>query len=478
MKSAFIAASLAAAFCIHPVQAAEIDAQGARALQESLSRFFPEDANSKGFLTVEPTGDIYRLIYDFSKIANQTKPNDPAADQSRLTMQAMPIDNGLWRIEGNDSVAFDVTEPGPNGKSSETSYSLNNLAISGIFDPAIGYFQSGELRSGPLRSVWKSGRDEVETSVASARYELTSRQGAASDIVDIHLTGSASRFYQNYITGDDGSVRLRAESVDYISKVDGIVGEKIPAVVNLSLAMFSDSEWTEAEAARLKKVIETAMPSAGSMFEEIQFNQFSANVNSFGEVNIDRLGYDGSVSGSAEAARIDLGLDVDNVSASAALLPPAYAKLLPEKAQVRTQFGANLLQVIDVLASDIISKSTPLTDADMRMLVNAVLKDGRGKLDIPKIIVKSPLYDIEAFGNVEIDTTKSGQYRIAGSILARDIDKLIQYLKASSDPQFNQILLPIMVARGMGKADPDGRLRWDVEFEVGKSLTVNGVKLM
>jgi hypothetical protein len=35
----------------------------------------------------------------------------------------------------------------------------------------------------------------------------------------------------------------------------------------------------------------------------------------------------------------------------------------------------------------------------------------------------------------------------------------------------------MMMAKGMAKTEPDGRLRWDIKFEDGKNFSVNGQPL-
>lgn len=477
MKRTLIAAGLMAASCVYPVAAAEINDKGARSLKESLSYFLPDTVKSAGFLTVKPAGGRYEISYDFAKLLKSIdKKNFKVSGLKPFSIFAAPLDNGQWKLNSDSDMTFTVQGKMPDGKPTNLSYSVTDMVFSGIFDPAISYLRSGEATSGPIRMVSKSGPEEVEASFAGMNYSLASAASATAGGTDFTGKGSFSRFYERVATPQTPPVQIRAESLDFDVGVQGVVAEKIRDLVMFVLELVEDEKPSQAEIAKLKELFRGAMPFFTALSEKITFNQFTV-ASPIGDFGVHKLDYKFTMSEPAEATRIGFGARVENISTPDGIIPPLYAQLVPDMAEMEVGVAdLNFQRFVDTLMEMDFSKPGPLPDEEGERLGKAFLDDGQLTVDFPRVAAKSALYDVEASGKVKGNPEEKDRYTLETSILARDIDKLIQYFQnaAKSDPEFNQVSFAMMMAKGMAKTEPDGRLRWDIKFEDGKNFSVNG----
>ncbi|CDZ25320.1 hypothetical protein [Neorhizobium galegae] len=477
MKRTLIAASVMAASCVYPVAAAEINDKGARALKENLSYFLPDTAKSTGFLTVKPAGERYEISYDFAKLLKSINKKDfTVSGLKPYSVFAAPLDNGQWKFHSDSDMNFTVKGKMPDGKSTNLNYSVTDMVFSGIFDPAISYFRSGEVTSGPIRMVSKSGKEEVEASFASTNYSLASSPSAAAGSTDFTGKGSFSRFYERIAMPETPLVQIRAESLDFDVSVQGVVAEKLRNLVAFVLELVNDEKPSQAEIAKLKDLVRGAMPFFTALSEKITFNQFTV-ASPIGDFGVHKLDYMFTMSEPAAATRIGFGARVENISTPDGIIPPLYAQLVPDMAEMEVGVAdLNFQRFVDTLMEMDFSSPVPAPEAEGERLGKAFLDDGQLTIDFPRVAAKSALYDVEASGKIKGYPEEKERYTLETSILARDVDKLIQYFQAAAknDPELNQVSFAMMMAKGMAKTEPDGRLRWDIKFEDGKNFSVNG----
>lgn len=307
-------------------------------------------------------------------------------------------------------------------------------------------------------------------------YSLASAASAAAGGIDFTGKGSFSRFYERIATPETPAIQVRAESLDFDVGVQGVMAEKIRNLVAFMLELVKDEKPSQAEITRLKDLIRGAMPFFTALSEKFSFNQFTV-ASPIGDFGIHKLDYTFTMSEPAAATRIGFGARIENISTPDGIIPPLYAQLVPDMAEMEVGVAdLNFQRFIDTFMEIDFSKPGQLPDAEGERLGKAFLDNGQLTVDFPRVAAKSALYDVEASGKVKGYPDEKDRYTLETSILARDIDKLIQYFQtaAKSDPEFNQVSFAIMMAKGMAKTEPDGRLRWDVKFEDGKSFSVNG----
>ncbi|MFB9948079.1 hypothetical protein ACFFP0_04420 [Rhizobium puerariae] len=477
MKRALIATGVAAVFSAHAAQAAEVNDQGARALKDSLSHFLPDPARSSGFLTVTPAGDRYEISYDIARLlATIDRQDFTVSGLTPFTLLAAPLPNGQWKLNSDSNMNFSVKGKMPDGRPTNLTYSVTDAVFSGIFDPAISYLRSGEATSGPIRMVSKSGAEEIEASFAGMNYSLTSTDGAIAGATNFQGKGSLAKFYERIAAPQTPPVQIRAESLDFDVGVEGVVTQNIQKLVSLTLELIRNEKPSDAEITELKGLIRDAMPFFTSLSEKIAFNNFIV-ASQAGDFGVDKLDYTLTMTEPSEATRIGFGLGVEEISTPSGLVPEVYARLVPDMAAVEVGIAdLNFTRFVDTVMEMELTKPGPPPEAEGERLGKALLKDGLLTIDFPRVVARSSLYDIEASGEITGNPDEKDRYNLKTSILARDIDRLIQYFQGAAkvDPQFNQASFAVMMAKGMAKTEPDGRLRWDITIEDGKTFSVNG----
>jgi len=460
------------------VYAAEVNEQGAKSLKDSLSYILPEQMKNSGFVVVKPSGDRYEITYDFAKLLSSIdkKGSFTVSGLSPITAFAAPLDNGQWKIDSDNDLNVTAQGTLPDGKPMNMTYSITDMVGSGIFDPAISYLRSLDAKSGPIRMVSKNGPDEIEASFAGTSYSLTSAASATAGAMDFKGNGSFQRFYERVVTPQAPPILIRAGSLDFDASVQGVAPEKIRDLLSLVFEMIKSEKPSQADIGKLKDLIRGAMPFFTSLSEKITFNQFTVAAP-MGEFGLGKLDYTLAMTQPSDKTRIGIGARIEDISTPSGLVPRIYAPLIPQVADI--DVGVTDLNfsrfVSELLALDL-SRPGPLPDAEGEKLGRSLLNDGQITIDFPKISAKSDLYDIEASGKVRGSPDQKDRYTLETTVYARDIDKLIQYFQksAKSDPQLSQASFGVMMAKGMAKTEPDGRLRWDIEVRDGKSFSVNG----
>lgn len=478
MKRTLFAAGVLALSSAYSVHAAEVNDQGAKSLKDNLSYFLPEQIKSSNFLSVKPSGDRYEITYDFARLlASIDKKGDfTVSGLAPFSVFAAPLDNGQWKLNSDSDVNLTVQGKLPDGKPTDLTYSVTDMVFSGIFDPAISYLRSGEATSGPIRMVSKNGPDEIEASFAGMNYSMTSAASAAAGAVDFKGTGSFQRFYERVVTPQAPPIQIRADSLDFDASVEGVSPDKMRNLISLILEMAKNEKPSAADIGKLKDLVRGAMPFFKSLSEKITFNQFSV-AGPMGEFGLGKLDYTLAMTEPSDKTRIGIGARIEDISTPSGLVPRVYAPLIPDVADIDVGVtDLNFTRFVNELMAIDFSKPGPLPDAEGERLGRAFLKDGQITIDFPRISAKSDLYDIEASGTVRGYPEQKDRYTLKTTIYARDVDKLIQYFQksAKSDPQLSQASFGVMMAKGMAKTESDGRLRWDIEFRDGKSLSVNG----
>ncbi|MBW6423005.1 hypothetical protein KX729_16220 [Rhizobium sp. XQZ8] len=478
MKRTLLAAGILALSSSCAVYAAEVNEQGAKSLKDSLSYFLPDRVKKNNFLSVKPSGDRYEITYDFARLLSSIdkKKDFTVSGLTPFSVFAAPMDNGQWKLNSDSDMNFAVRGKLPDGKQTNLTYSVTDMVFSGIFDPAISYLSSGQATSGPIRMVSKSGPEEIEASFAGMNYSMTSEASKTAGATNFSGKGSFQRFYERVVTPEAPPIQIRADSLDFDASVEGVAPEKMRNLISLMIEMIKDEKPSQADVGKLKDLIRGAMPFFTSLSEKLSFNQFKVEAP-MGEFGLGKLDYTLAMTEPSDKTRIGIGARIEDISTPSGLVPRLYEQLIPNVADIEVGIAdLNFTRFVNELMAMDFSKPGPLPDAEGEKLGRAFLNDGQLTIDFPKVSAKSDLYDIEASGKIRGYPEEKDRYTIETTVYARDIDKLIQYFQksAKSDPQLSQASFGVMMAKGMAKTEPDGRLRWDIEFSDGNSLTVNG----
>jgi len=475
------AAAVVAAGVVGGAQAADVSEQGAKDLYGNLTYFLPDDITKSGAISVKPVSAHYEVAYDLQKFFD--KLNVTGFDISGLKplmMLATPLDSGLWNIEGNN--AFDVTarsKPG-SGANSEFRYALASSTFKGVFDPALHYLRSMEMKGNGITFTTKTAdeNNSVQKNDATAdsiAYTLSSADSGEPGRLDIKMNGSLQSFYDKVSTDDATIAEIKVAAVDF-----NVGATKLPLKAANSLLQFisehkDEKTLSDADSQAVKALLMDAMPIIGSFDESIAAKDIA--VTAFdAKGDLQKLGYCFKMAGPANAMNADFGLNAEKLALETGLVPEDYIAFIPDAADIQVQVpNLNFSAVADIFQQADFKNPESDTALDEK-LQKAMFPDGTVTINFPKISAVSGLYDVEASGSMRGWLTEKDRVAMKMTVFARDLDKTIAAIQeaAKTKADLAQVSFGLMMAKGFAKTDTDGRSRWDIDLSDDGRVTVNG----
>ena len=460
------------------VEAAEITEQGARNLQAELTRFLPDWLAKSGFIAVTPDGTRYAIVYQFAKLLEGVDSKVLTVDGLQpMKMFAAPLDGGLWKVEGNDSIDISGQAKPPGEAATHFNYSVGTFVYSGVFDPAITYFRSGESRVKDLRATSITGSDKVVFRLEDLLQTFGAVDGSDGATVDFTSNSTGSSFYQQMTSRNpDVTIEVRAENVAAQADAKGVLARELRELVIFLADHLQEERLTQASSARLKELVRASMPMFSSAQETVTASNVSVTTHA-GDFGLRQVAYNLSLSGLSEASRLGLSFSTDGFDLGSLRVPAAYAPFVPETTETQIHVpGLNFRGFVDDVLKFDLANPENISPAELEKAGKAIFPNDTVTVEFPKIAARSPAYDLEVSGNVTSSVSRSDQFALDASIYARDYDATIAAVQkaARSDPQLNQLSLGLMMAKGFAKTEPDGRQRWDVRIGSDGSVSVNG----
>lgn len=461
--------------------AADVNEQGAKDLFNNLTYFLPDDLAKSGAISVKPVASHYEVTYDFQRMLAKLKIHDlDIKGLEPLKMLATPQDDGLWKIEGNN--AFDITAHSKPGKGPDTEvrYALNSSTVEGLFDPALHYLRSMDMKGKGIIFNTKTTDEEKnvqknDATIDSIGYTLSSADSGEPGRLDIKMNGSLQSLYDKISTEEATLGEIKVASIDFNMGATKLPLKAVNSILQFVSLHKDEKKLSDKDAEALKTLITDAMPIAGSFEESVGINGISVTTP-LGNGGLDKLGYFFKIAGPANAMSADFGLNATKLTLESALVPEDYMAFIPDSADFQVQVpNLNFSAMMDVFKQA--DLKNPDADKDMdTKLQQAMFPDGTVQINFPKISAVSGLYDIEATGTMRGWLNEKDRVSMKMSVLARDLDKTIAAVQeaAKAKPDLSQLSFGLMMAKGFAKTDADGRSRWDIDLSDDGHVSVNG----
>ncbi|MDK4720810.1 hypothetical protein PH552_15805 [Rhizobium sp. CNPSo 3968] len=478
---AIAAATVVAAGVIGGVQAAEVSEQGAKDLYGNLTYFLPDDIAKSGAISVKPVGANYEVTYDLQKLLDKLNVSGfNISGLKPLMMLATPLDSGLWNIEGNN--AMDVTarsEPG-KGSDSEFRYALASSTVKGVFDPALHYLRSMEMKGQGLTFAAKTTDENKsvqknDATAESISYALSSADSGEPGRLDIKMDGSLQSLYNKISSDDETLGEIKIAAIDF-----NMGATKLPLKAVNSLLQFvsehkEEKTLSDKDSEALKALVMNAMPIVGSFDESVAIKDI-ALATPLGNGGLQKMGYSFKIAGPADAMNADFGLSAEKLTLETGMVPEDYVAFIPDTADIQVQVPSlNFTALMNVL-KDTNFKEPDGNKAIDEKLQKAMFPDGTVTINFPKISAVSGLYDVEASGSMRSWLTEKDRVAMKMTVFARDLDKTIAAIQeaAKTKADLSQVSFGLMMAKGFAKTDADGRSRWDIDLSDDGHVSVNG----
>lgn len=478
---AVAAAAVLAAGVAGVALAADVSEQGAKDLFGNLTYFLPDDIAKSGGISVKPVSAHYEVTYDLRTLFD--KLNVTGFDISGLKplmMLATPQDSGLWNIEGDN--AFDVTahSKAGSGPDMEFRYALASSNFQGVFDPALHYLRSMDMKGKGISFSTKTTDEnnsvqKSDATVDSIGYTLSSTDSGEPGRLDIKMSGGLQSLYNKISSEDATLAEIKVAAIDFNAGATKLPLKAVNSLLHFVSEHKDQKTLSDTDSLALKSLLMDAMPIVGSFDEAVSVKDISVTTP-FGDGALQKLGYFLKIAGPANAMSADFGLNAEKLTLATGLVPEDYIAFIPDAADFQVQVpNLNFSALMEIFQQTDFNKPEGNTALDEK-LQQAMFPDGTVTINFPKLSAVSGLYDIEASGSMRGWLNEKDRVSMKMTVLARDLDKTIAAVQeaAKTKADLSQLSFGLMMAKGFAKTDADGRSRWDIDLSDDGGVTVNG----
>ncbi len=486
-----------------PASAQTVDANGAKELSATLSKYFGTTAFKKKILSVKPEGDSYKITFSTTKLLEILPKQELfKGDFGEYSFLTKPLADGSWDVSSKNSVNGSVEINAPTGKES-TKWSIDNMEFRGVFDPKIAAFSSGTATYDGFKMSSSASTQEMEATVGRVKSEMSAAAGASGG-VDFTQVQTGENFKETIsfksapaseetVTEGEAKpatpsapeelmkVSINAASVGADAKGSGIRNVEILDLWAFLVAHSGDftktlekkTKLSGTEQAELKTKLLAALPLWRNLTGSYRLSDINVETpigpfiakNISQELNFDGISKDGTY---IYALRTN-GLQYPTLP-----IPDWTTPFLPT--DVELSFGTAGIDLDTITRGAIkemdLNKEKPLSDEFTENTAAAFMLNPP-KIVISKSLVRTVDAELTVEGEVTFATLKP-QSRTTWEMAG--FDKLVDRLNKASEeePEIKNYIVFVKLAKDFGNELPDGRIQWIVDQKSDGSIQVNG----
>jgi hypothetical protein len=456
------------------VQAA--DTGGAEALIAVLARYIGTTAFDKGVVKITVQDDAYRVELDFDKLVSLLRIQDGLTlDIEPYVLSVKPRADATWDISGNP-VPSGIIEIETENGSQTSEWQATDASFSGIYDPALAGFSTAAGKSGMISITTTDPASTSEFSAASGSFQTQSTRNAVRG-VDFTALRTLSGVVQTmrFVVADSGSglpIVLRSPELTYSSSATGFQSQALLDLLAFAVD-HADEERMQAAQPQLKTMLRAALPLWENLSGAIDWREPSIG-SPAGIFSAADARFAITMDGARKDGTISFGLEIDNLTVPAGLLPQWSAPLLPEDLDVNfggTGFDLEGLATTAIEAIDL-SRDPPPSEEAGGTIVDRLL-DMPHKFLLNRSTISNKDTVLSASGEM---TFVNGERTLTATVEIAGFDTAMQAIQAASAtaPEAQQAYLIAAGVKGLAKTLSDGRLQWVVDMAPDGAVTING----
>ncbi len=473
-----------------PEAAAAGTADGARTLAESLVPYVSQAAFAKNILTVAPDPAGYRITADFAPLLRMIA--GTGANLLQVTPTSIvvsPRGDGDWNVFSDAplSLKADIAQ----GDVRQTiDYAFTNPRFKGVYSTRLAAFLSGD---GAIEAITSTNRDpltESTAAVAGSTYTTTGSPGPDGS-VNAAFEQTSDRLEQrvSFPNPDDPSgasrvdVSIKGGPIAVTSSIDA---GRTRAMVDLYAFFLRHPEFAEPPATVLDKLgaaqneMKTLIRAVLPLWNELKgrYDVGRMDVSSmFGSATIEKGHLDVSMGGVSTSTGFEYRLGYNGLSVQSPFVPAWTRPFIPVEMDIAFKVeNADLKTPADILLAELdLSKETMVSDAVLQRAA-ATFTTTMPRFLMPASRVRAETYDVSMSGSLKV---VNGQPDMTVDVLATGVDRTIEAMReaAKAEPAVNQAIGFLSIAKGFGKALPDGRTQWLVNLAPDGAVAVNSFQV-
>ena len=466
---AMLAGSAAAAPAT-PEQATEI--------RSALQRYVGRGEGDASPVAVVPKDDSYAISIDLKRSLAWLDRFGIAIDAAPYAVTATPLEGGTWHVV---SAAW----PQVTVHYGAQSYTvvMNGAAFDGVFDPSLPGFATSSLSYDSMSVGALGDQGETQTRQINKSKQTSTATANGPGLTDLRAVQSNAGFNQQIVLAGPPAGAAKVSngfSVQSESTSGHLAVDRLHARALLDLWAFLVAHATEDQLKKSQAELRDGLSQALPLFDH--FDQSGATENLSVETALGHFAarsLEGRlrVSGLVAQGEVNSELRVADLSIPAGLVPPWGETLVPVSGELNQSVSGFHLDAPARMFVDTfdLNAKNPIPPDTVQKLTGAFGGLDGIVLTIAPSHLASKTVDLRLDGTVRLNNlSPEGRFNVR----AKGLDQAMAAIQSAgaNDPVASQVLSVLVLAKGLGKAEPDGSLTWLVASGAA-GTTVNGLSL-
>lgn len=432
-----------------------------------------------GVVSVTTAGESYAAKLNLMPLFAKVKDPTVSLSLSPLEWTLTDQGSGKWKVDQNQPLTFAFGVKGQG----ETKGAINSVVSTGIFDEALGGFttSSAELKGVAADQTVSDTGTTTRIVYAIDTVTMQTAMQGTSDSADATSSYAFTGLRETIsvpASADGSTPAMELVIASPSGEQDGTVkGLKLKAIGDLVtwLVAHPDQKAIAAEQAVFKDKLRAALPLFTSLTGTSTMEDVTAT-SPFGQFAVKQFGFGAEMNGISADGRLRETFSFTGLQVPAALLPPWAAGLVPENFSLDVSVAGFDLAAPAALILDKLdlTKPEPLPKDLDAPLMQALMPKGSVTITLGPSEILANVYDLTAAGSM----TAGPVAMPAGEALVKlkGMDETMTALLAAP-PDIQQMSAALLLVKGLGKAEADGALSWQIVGTEAGALTVNGADL-
>ncbi len=431
-----------------------------------------------GVVTVAVVGDAYDVTLDFNPFVAKIKQPNFAGSMAKLTYRISPQGAGKWQVDQNQPLEFSLKA----GPAFDLSYKVASAKLSGIWDEAFSGFATTTMDYSNFDSVQtindptNKTKQVTKTKAAGFKGDQTSTLNAKGgvDFKGTYSSGAANS--DSTFDTASGPFQLAYTTDASTSEYSGtnLRQREILSLIAWFVARPSP-EAIKKDQNELRTLVKSALPLFDNIAASVKAGKVDVSTT-YGKGSLSGVDLVVNMNGLTKDGKIREAFNLKGITLPDGILPPWSKPVLPTDVSLDFAVsGFNAADPIGMIVDNMDLNAEPPLKSGLEMqLLAMALPKGTFQVALNPGSIKSSSYEISYDGtlNVSLGGPPSGK----GTLKMKGFDQTLQSLQqaAATDPSINQVIGPMMAAKGFSKQEGD-LLVWNLESTPQGGVLVNGI---
>jgi hypothetical protein len=433
--------------------------------------------NEPGVVEVETDGDDYIATFDIAPLTKKYATKGEVMTMSPFELTLTSKGDGQWDVSHTGAFNFQVIAP----NALTLDMKAESYETEGVFDENLMTFLSN---SGAIKNLSlveeivdpNAGKTSMDITIANFTTEQTgtpSANGGVDVAMKYNFDGLSEKISGGAVTGGM-SIAVTAENGSYDTEGTGLKSKSLFDLLSFFVT-HQDKISIIKDQAALKTILTGGLPLFENFNSTGTFNKLSITTP-IGLVGIDSIAVTVDANGVVEDGKLRESIAVAGLSIPQAIVPPWAVSLVPKNVTFDVSGSDfNLLAPAKLVLENLdLSKEPPIPAGLEATLMPLFLPKGAATITLHPTSINNDLYSFSAEGSMVAGPTAmpTGQAKIK----AKGLDEIMKVVQtAPPEMGLQSYGAMIIAAKGMGKAESDGSLSYDIATTPEGKVTVNGI---